>query len=84
MWLKRLQVAIVEKNTDELARLLDEPLEFKNKEEIKSAMHLLAEAFKIVHEMKGETAAVMLQLKKNIDFLKSTQERSSNKLDIRS
>lgn len=83
MWLKRLQIAVIEKNIDELGRLLDEPLEFKNKDEIKSAMYLLAEAFKIVQEMKDETASVMLQLKKNIDFLKSTQGKSLNRLDIR-
>lgn len=84
MWLEELQIAIIQKDTQRLDELLGVELKFNSTSEIESAVCLLSEASKMLHEMKSETASVMLQLKKNIDFLKSTQERSSNGLDIRS
>ena len=83
MWLKKLQIAIIEKNTDAIEKLLDTPPEFDNMKDVESAMYLLREAAELVYTLKDETALVIKQLKKNIDFLKSTQPSTVNKLDIK-
>jgi len=83
MWLKKLQIAIIEKNTDAIEKLLDTAPEFDNMKDVESAMYLLREAAELVYTLKDETALVIKQLKKNIDFLKSTQPSTVNKLDIK-
>lgn len=83
MWLKKLQIAVIEKNTDAIEKLLDTAPEFDNIKDVESAMYLLREAAELVYTLKDETAFTIKQLKKNIDFLKSTQPSTVNKLDIR-
>ncbi|MBU1216475.1 hypothetical protein KJ870_00910 [bacterium] len=84
MWNKALQIAIVEKNVDKIKELLDTPSNFATLEEVQEARYLLAEASELMHELKDDTARTMKQIKKNIDFLSSTQAKKSNKLDIKS
>ncbi|MEA3372131.1 MAG: hypothetical protein U9Q62_00430 [Campylobacterota bacterium] len=84
MWLTKLKIAIVEKNTDALAKLLEEMPELSDVQEMREAMYLLAEASELLHTLKDETAASMEQVQKNISFLRSTETQSSNKLDIKS
>ncbi|MBA3026548.1 MAG: hypothetical protein FP820_09075 [Sulfurimonas sp.] len=84
MWNKALQIAIVEKNADKIKELLDTPSNFATLEEVQEARYLLAEASELMHELKDDTARTMKQIKKNIDFLSSTQAKKSNKLDIKS
>ena len=84
MWLNKLKIAIVEKNTDALDKLLDEIPKFSDAKEIQEAAYLLREASELLHSLKDETALSMKQIKKNIAFLKSTQVQPSAKLDIRS
>lgn len=83
MWLKKLQIAVIEKNTDAIEALLDTAPEFDNIKDVESAMYLLREAAELVYTLKDETALTIKQLKKNIDFLKSTQPATKNKLDIK-
>lgn len=83
MWIKKLQIAIIEKNTDAIDTLLEETPEFKNKKEIESAIYLLREAMELIYTLKDETALTMKQLKKNIDFLNSTQTQTQNRFDAR-
>ncbi|WP_373036537.1 hypothetical protein [Sulfurimonas sp.] len=83
MWLKKLQIAVIEKNTDAIESLLDTAPEFDNIKDVESAMYLLREAAELVYTLKDETALTIKQLKKNIDFLKSTQPATKNKLDIK-
>jgi len=52
--------------------------------EIDEALHLLQAATTLVEALKSETQASMVQMKKNIDFMNSTQAPSSNTLDIKS
>ncbi|WP_373026374.1 hypothetical protein [Sulfurimonas sp.] len=82
MWLKELQIAIIEKDTQKIDELVSVPLKFDRVEDANSAMYLLAEASKLLHELKDETKQTMIQLKKNIDFLNSTKERSLGNFDI--
>ena len=84
MWLNHLKIAIVEKNTDRLNELMDEIPQLERKEDINQAIYLLKEATELVLTLQDETSASMKQMKKNIDFLKSTEHKTSNRLDIRS
>ena len=84
VWLNQLQIAIIEKNVDELESLLNSPFESDDINEMKKAQFLLLEAVKVLEELKNEAKTTMIQLKKNIDFLNSTEEQAHNRLDIRS
>ena len=84
MWLNSLKIAIVEKNTDKIDKLLDELPQLEDNADIEQAIYLLREASELVHTKKDETSASMQQMKKNINFLKSTQVQIKNKLDIKS
>ena len=82
MWLTKLKIAIVEKDTDSLKKLLDDIPELETKDEAESALYLLKEASELVHILKDETAETMVQIKKNLQFLRSTQEKAKSTLDI--
>lgn len=84
MWLKQLKIAIIEKNTDKLDELLKDIPKLEKEEDIEQAIYLLREATELVHTLKDATSASMIQMKKNINFLKSTQVQTSNRLDIKS
>ena len=84
MWLTNIKIAIVEKNVDKLDYLLDEVPQFENKYDMEEAMYLLREAAELVYTLKDVTEHSMKQMKKNINFLKSTQSPTPNKLDLRS
>ena len=83
-WVTSLKVAIVEKNTDKINELLDELPQLEDAKEIEEAIYLLREASELVHTLKDETAASMKQIKKSLNFLKSTENKAPAKLDIRS
>ena len=83
-WLTSLKIAIVEKNTDTISKLLDETPKFTNKDEMQEAMYILKEARKMLHALQDEVSASMLQIKKNIEFLQSTQPANKNTLDVSS
>mgnify|MGYP000138324411 CR=1 FL=1 len=83
MWLKELKIAIVEKNTDKLNSLMENLPELTTKEDIDSAICLLKEATDLVTSFRDETEASMIQMKKNIKFLKATESKRPSKLDIK-
>jgi len=84
MWLNKLKVAVVQRDTELLETLLDDLPQLEDTKDIEEALYLLAEATKIVQELKDETAASMVQMKKNIDFLNSTTANKTAKFDITS
>lgn len=85
MWQNKLKIAIVEKDADAIDKLMDTIPKFTDKKEIQSAMYLLKEASKLIYQLKDETSVVMAQLKKNMNFLNSTQTSiNTGKLDIKS
>ena len=84
MWLNKLKVAVVQRDTELLETLLDDLPQLEDEKDIEEALYLLAEATKIVQELKDETAASMVQMKKNIDFLNSTTANKTAKFDITS
>jgi len=84
MWLTNLKIAIVEKDVDKLSKLMDNIPQLEKKEDIESAIFLLKEATELVLGLKNETSSSMLQIKKNINYLKSTEHKVSKRLDLKS
>ena len=83
MWITKLKISIVEKDTDVLDKLLDEIPKFTDITEAKEAMYLLKEASILIHTLKDETSNSIKQIKKNIDFLRSSEDPKKSKLDIK-
>lgn len=84
MWLNKLKIAVIEKNPNALDKLLDDVPQLQNPKEIEEATYLLNEATVLMNSLKDQTKASMKQIKKNLDFLRSTDIQTSKKLDIKS
>jgi recombinational DNA repair protein RecR len=84
MWTKQLTIAIVEKDLNKLSELMKNLPQLDKKEEIESAIHLIREAKALVQTLKDATEASMVQMKKSITFLKSTQEKIPPRFDVKS
>lgn len=84
MWLKELTIAVVQKDPQALERLMGNVPVLHNPEDLQKAIYLLEEAKKVMLSLQEETAASMLQIKKNLDFLQATQQQKINRLDITS
>jgi len=84
MWLNQLKIAVVQKDIDQIDKLLEDIPTLNNTKEMKEAASLLQEATKIVEKLKDETATSMQQMKKNIDFLNSATANKTAKFDITS
>ena len=83
MWINALKIAIIEKNTEKIEKLLDTTPDFSTMENLEEVLYLLKEGFEIVESLKHETSVAMKQMKKNIDFLESMQEHPKNSINIR-
>ena len=87
MWVTKFKIAIIEKDTDALMRLLNSPINFSADDsaaDIKEVMYLLNEASVLLHALKDELVISMHQIKKNISFINATQPQRNSKLDIKS
>ena len=84
MWLNEFKIALIEEDTQKLAKLAEEDLHFETIQEIEEAMYLIKQADELFQRLKDETAATMKQLKKNINFLRATESPVQNRLDITS
>ena len=82
MWLNQLKIAVVQKDVEQLEKLLDDLPKLDDAKEIEEALYLLHEATNILQNLKDKTAASMAQMKKNIDFLNSTEANRTAKFDI--
>ncbi|NCO01848.1 MAG: hypothetical protein GW906_08445 [Epsilonproteobacteria bacterium] len=82
MWLTKLKIAIVEKNTDNLNKLMDDIPQLEDKKEIEEAIYLLKEASAIVQNLKDGLDKSMKQMQKNIKFLRVTESTASSKFDV--
>lgn len=83
MWLNNFQIAIIEKDADKIGELVQGELSFDTREEVEKAQYLLAEAAKLIDQMKEETSEIMKKLKKNKEFLEATTNNKNQKLDVR-
>jgi len=84
MWLNNLKLAIIEKDVDTLNFLMDDLPRLEKEEDIESAIFLLKEATLVVQALQDDTQTSMIQMKKNINFLKATQAPFIAKLDVTS
>lgn len=84
MWLTKLKIAIIEKDTDSLDKLLDDIPQLESEKEKEEAVYLLEEAKNLVNVLKDETANSMKLIKKNLEFLRSTDIPTSRSLDTMS
>jgi len=84
MWLKKLTIAIVEKDVKNISKLMDNLPQLTKVEEIDSALSLLNEANNLMVDLREETSNSMIQMKKNINFLDATNVQISHQLDITS
>lgn len=84
MWLNKFKVALLQKDADALNSLLDEVPDFTNKEDKEQTMYLIQEALVVMYTLQDEASYSMLQIKKNINFLKSSLSDSTGRLNIRS
>ena len=83
MWLTKLKIAIVEKNPQALDALMDDIPNLSKIEDLEMAVYLLKEATELMHTLKDDTELSMTKIKKNLQFLRSTEVRTSKKLDIK-
>ncbi len=84
MWIKKFKNALVLKDTDKLNELMESIPEYTVSEDIDSVLCLLKEATFLVQELKDDTESAMLQMQKNMNYLKSTQEKQTSKFDVNS
>ncbi|WP_321777283.1 hypothetical protein [Sulfurimonas sp.] len=84
MWLNNLQIAIIEKNTDNIDELLDNMPKFEKVKDMESASYLLREAAELIYTLQDETKIIMNKMEKNLKFLESIQLEPTNKLDLKS
>jgi len=82
VWLNQLKIAIIEKNIEQLEVLMQDIPQLSKAEDIDSAICLINEAKNLVVELRDDTQASMIQMKKNIDFLKVTQVNNISSLDV--
>ncbi len=82
MWLNQLKIAIVSRDMEKMNTLMDDLPQLESKAEIDSALTLLQEATKLVKSLQDNTKASMIQMKKNINFLDSTQSSRTSQFDI--
>lgn len=83
MWLNKLKAAIIEKDAVQLEKLLDETPKFETKEEIESVIYLFKAAIEVLEEGKKEINKNISHVKKNLEFLKSTQNSKPSQLDVK-
>jgi len=84
MWHKAFTIAIIEKDSKKLNDLMDSMPKFEKKADIESALSLIQEAKIFIESLQNETQASMIQMQKNIKFLKATQAPRTSSLDISS
>ncbi len=84
MWLTDFKIAIVEENVEKLDELMKNLPKFEHLQEKEEAYYLIQEASALVTALQDKTAHSMKQIKKSLDFLKSTHLKASSKLDIKS
>ena len=84
MWLTKLKVAIVEKDTQTFSKLIEAVPKLESTEEMSEAVYLIREASELLYTLQDATSASMKQIKKNLIFLKSTEAPRASQLDIKS
>lgn len=83
MWLTKLKTALVLEDIEQLSSLLDKMPQFESIEQMEEASYLLMQTKTLLEKNKAETAQTLIQLKNNLNFLKSTQEEPPSSLNLK-
>lgn len=83
MWLKSFKIALIEKNVDALGKLMNDVPKLTDANDIQEAIYLLKAATELVSKLKDDTSNSMKKIKKNLQFLRSTDIPISKNLDIK-
>jgi hypothetical protein len=83
MWLTKLKTALVLEDVEQLSSLLDVMPQFESIEQMEEASYLLVQTKSLIEKNKAETAQTLIQLKNNINFLKSTQTEAPSSLNLK-
>ena len=83
-WFEEFKVALVSNDTKRIAQLIDTLPQFASLEQMQEAHHLLQEAKKRIEALKQATLQEREQIKKSLDYIKSTALRRGDRLDVNS
>lgn len=83
MWLTKLKTALVLEDIEQLSSLLDKMPQFESIEQMEEASYLLMQTKTLLEKNKAETAQTLIQLKNNLNFLKSTQLEPPSSLNLK-
>ncbi|MDF1881316.1 hypothetical protein JHD50_08380 [Sulfurimonas sp. MAG313] len=81
MWVKEFKIAIIEENTEQISKLLQEVPAFDKVIEMTEVLYLIKEADTLMQRLQNENIQIKNKLQKHIDFVKATQEKPSSQLD---
>lgn len=84
MWINALKIALIEEDTQKIDLLLSDLPILTDPADLQTAIYLLKESSQLLHRLKNDTSISMIQVKKNLDYLKSTTEKKQSKFDVRS
>jgi len=79
MWLTKFKIAIAQKDAEEIGSLIKEVPEFETLKENEEALFLIKEAAFFIDSLREETKKSLEQLKKNLEFIKSTKPHANSK-----
>ena len=84
MWLNKFKIALVQKDTDSIDRLLNDIPVFSNKEEMEQAMYLMREATQLLYRLQDEITVSKKQIKQGMNFLASSLSDKTSGFNIKS
>jgi len=82
-WIKKLKIAIIQKDLKKFETLIESVPNFTKQSDIKQAEFLLREASKTLTQLRDETGESMQKLKKSITMLRSVEKPTPHRLDIK-
>ena len=83
MWLTNFKKAIILKEFERLAHLIDEMPHFESLLEMEEAAYLLDHAKTLLETEKSTTFASLQQLKNTVDFLKATETTPASSINFK-
>lgn len=83
MWLTNFKKALILKNFDTLAHLIDEMPHFESLTEMEEATYLLHQAKTLLKLEQSTTLSSLQQIKNTIDFLKATESTPTSSINLK-
>ncbi len=83
MWINSFKLAVIKKDIEKISNLLDEIPKDLSLEQMQEASAYISEALKLLEDMKFNTSKEIVEVKKKIEFIKSSQKNPNKVLDIK-